>query len=171
MALAKETKKQAAAVKKSARKIADSLWNEVNERVAGTGNAAAARSAGLAAAAVKLQRTALDRAFKALAEVQHQGDGFLKDHVENKEWLPPEGKEIIDEWSRTLNDGRIQFKKTVDKSYDLLHTLFERVEKKHQKSAAKAAPKPSKQAPAAKKPAAKKAPAAKKPAAKKAKRA
>lgn len=170
MLLVKEAKKQKEAVTKGAKKLtdgvqsmADNAWTELNKRVEGAGNSAKVRSAGLAIALIKVQRSAFDRTLKLLAQVQKQSDKLLKDHVEEAAWMPAEGRDIIKEWNRTLNDGRAEFQKTVDKSYDLLRMLFERVEKKAKQrtaktsGSAKAAIAPKKKAPARKKSVVKKA--------------
>ncbi len=179
MATVKGPKKQKEAVAKGAKKVmdkaqsmADNAWKELNNRVEDVGVTTKQRSAGAAVTLIKLQRSAFNGTLNLLAQVQKRGDTLLKERVEEASWMPAEGKEIIKEWNRTLNDGRVEFQKTVDKSYDLLRVLFERVEKKNQilakqrvaksSGAAKAASGAPKQAPVKRKPAAKKSAAKKK---------
>jgi hypothetical protein len=139
MVIGKEGKKQTESVTKGAKKVsakvlsmADDVLKELNKRVEGAGISAKQHSAGAAVTLIDLQRSAFDRALNVLGQVQKQGDKLLKEHVEEASWMPAEGKDIIKEWNRTLNDGRGEFQKTVDKSCDLLRTLFDRVEKKQQ---------------------------------------
>jgi hypothetical protein len=109
--------------------VAENLRKDLRKQINGVGKGAKVRSAKLAVTMIKLQRTTFDRAFKILSQVQKRSDKLIKDHVEEASWMPAEGSEVVKEWSRTLNDGRAEFQKTVDKSYDLLRTYFERIEK------------------------------------------
>ncbi|HOT50337.1 MAG TPA: hypothetical protein P5318_02075 [Candidatus Hydrogenedentes bacterium] len=145
MEIAKEAKNRKDAAAKNAKKIvkdvksaADNTWKELNTRAEDVSAAAKARSAGLAVRMVKMQRSAFDRAIKLLAQAQKQGDKLLKQHIEDASWMPPEGTAIVKEWSRALSNGRDEFQKVVDRSCDLLQTMFERVEKQA-KSDAKSA--------------------------------
>lgn len=170
MAPASESKKETAS-KKSEKKgglhiadtvqsLADSVRKELNKRIGGSGRKAKTRGADLAVTLIKLQRSAFDKAFKIVTRVQEGADKVVKEHVEDASWLPGEGKDIVKEWSRTLSDGRAEFQKTVDKSYDLLRGYFERV-KKEQKSAGKKTSVPRSKVPSKKKTAARKAVASK----------
>jgi hypothetical protein len=142
-----------------AQALAGNLRKDLGKRIDGAGGDAKIKAAKLAVMLIKLQRSAFDKAFKLLSQVQERGDKLVKNHVEDASWLPAEGKEVVKEWSRTLNDGRAEFQKTVDKSYDLLGTYFERIQKSGKPAARKAA------APVKKSPAGKKKPATKKSAA------
>ena len=145
MEIVKEVKNRKDAAAKNAKKMvedvkttADNAWKELNTRAEDVSALAKARSAGLAVRMVKMQRSAFDRAIKLLAQVQKQGDKLLEQHVEDASWMPPEGTAIVKEWSRALSNGRDEFQKVVDRSCDLLQTMFERVEKQA-KSDAKSA--------------------------------
>jgi len=109
--------------------MAENLRKDLRKQIDGAGTGAKVRTAKLAVTMVKLQRSTFDRAFKILSQVQKRSDKLLKDHIEDASWMPAEGSEVVKEWSRTLNDGRAEFQKTVDKSYDLLRAYFERLEK------------------------------------------
>jgi polyhydroxyalkanoate synthesis regulator phasin len=139
--------------------LTENLRKDLSKRVGGAGNEAKARTAKLAVMLIKLQRSTFDKAFKILSQVQERGDKLIKEHVEEGAWLPAEGKEVVKEWSRTLNDGRAEFQKTADKSYDLIRAYFERIQKA--KPAARKAAASTTKGPARKKPAAKKAKVAK----------
>jgi len=123
----------------SAQSMAKSLRKDLSNRIDGAGSEAKMRAAKLAIIFINLQHSTFDRTFKLLSRVQKSGDKLVKDHVEEAVWLPEEGKEVVKEWSRTLNEGRVEFQKTVDKSYELLRTYFERVQKSGKPAVRKAA--------------------------------
>ena len=175
MAAKKKTKKSDAfSIQKltdNIQKTADNLRKEVKTRLKDSSAKAKTQSFDLAISMAKLQQSALDQAFKQLANLQKRSDKLIKNYVQKADWMPSEGKNIVEEWSRMLNSGRDDFQQTMDKSYDLLKNGLERV-KKDQKTATKkttTAKKASKKKPTAakKKAATKKKPAAKKTAAKK----
>ncbi len=166
MAAASGEKKSSAGGKTSAKKggygIADKIRSltgdvrkNVSKRIEKPGRAAKVQTAELAVSLVKLQRSAFDKVLKVATKVQERADKAVKDRVQEAEWMPNEGKDIVKEWSRTLEDGRAEFQKTVDKSYDLLRGYFERVAKE-QKTSGKKSPAAEVKAPVKKKPAAKK---------------
>lgn len=177
MAAKKKTKKSDAfSIQKltdNIQKTADSLRKEVKTRLKDSSAKAKTQSFDLAISMAKLQQSALDQAFKQLANLQKRSDKLIKNYVQKADWMPSEGKNIVEEWSRMLNSGRDDFQQTMDKSYDLLKNGLERV-KKDQKTATKkkttAKKTATKKKPTAakKKAATKKKPAAKKPAVKKA---
>ena len=135
---------------------ADKLREEVKNRVQDSGSKAKVRSVDLAISLVKLQQTAFNRAFKEVAKLQKRSDKLVKSHIQDAEWMPAEGRDIVKEWSRMLNGGRDDFQKTLDKSYDLLKNGLERARKQQVAEGKK------KSAPAKKKAAAKKKAVAKK---------
>jgi hypothetical protein len=136
--------------------LAGNLRKDLGKRIDGAGGDAKTKAAKLAVMLIKLQQSTFDKALKMLSQVQERGDKLVKKHVEDAAWLPAEGKEAVKEWSRTLNDGRAEFQKAVDKSYDLIRTYFERIQKSGKPAAKKAA------APVKKSPVGKKKPAVKK---------
>jgi hypothetical protein len=129
MEMKKETTKSAVEAADAVQSFADNIWKELNERVELTGNAATMRSAELAAAIVNLQHKAFDATFDVVARVQERGEKMLEEQVDDARWLPGEWKSIIKEWGQALNDGRAEFQKVVDKSYDLVRQYFKRIER------------------------------------------
>jgi polyhydroxyalkanoate synthesis regulator phasin len=109
-----------------------------------------------------LQRSTFDNAFKLITKVQERSEKLVDDQIATASWMPKEGKDVVREWSRTLREGRSEFQKTVDKSYDLLMSYFARIEKQEQKELSSRKSPPKTKVAAAKKRAAaakKKAPA------------
>jgi hypothetical protein len=143
-------------IREALESLTGKLRTQFNAQAGKAGGKAKVQTAELAVKLARVQRAALAKGFKVLAQVQERGEKAIKDHLDDATWLPGEGKDIVREWSRTLNDGRDEFRKTVDKSYELLGSYLERVEKEQKKGAAKAKPAVKKPQAAKKKVAAKK---------------
>ncbi len=137
------------------------------------------KAAQLAVSVVEFQKTTLRNSINLIGKAQEQTGRILHDLLKKAEWVPSEGREVIDEWNHAMKRGREEFKKTSDKSFDLIIQYLERVQRNEQKSPAaptmsaksafpeKSAPSAAAVKSAAKKPATKKPAAAKKPTAKK----
>jgi hypothetical protein len=121
------------------------------------------KAAQQAAALVKLQKRTFDATFKLISRIQQRSEEMLGDYVDGSEWLPEEGRQIVKDWSSMLEEGRAEFQKTMDHSYDLATNYFERVGKaKGRSTARKKKGTTKKKAAAKRKTATKKKPAAKK---------
>jgi len=171
---AKSVQKQVAGSIDSVVKQTEKLRGEMERRAEETAEQTQKRGARLALSVVDFQKTTFDNVFKAVSGLQEKSENAISGVLHGSEWLPKEGKSVVNEWVRLLRTGRGDFQKTVQKSFDLITEYLERVEssagKAPKKKAAKkaAAKKPAAKKPAAKKPAAKKAVAKKAPAKKKA---
>ena len=117
-------KKSTAAKKRSPRQFIEQSMQSLNRQNTQK------RAASLALKAVRLQKTAFDRAIDGLGRVQDQSAKLLQRAAKNASWTPDEGKEIVNEWIQSMERGRNDFKKTMDSSFDLLKKYFERVETK-----------------------------------------
>lgn len=156
----KDLMKQADQAKGKFVKNAEGAWDSLIQRAEGTVDHTVLRAMKLALTVIDFQKTTFDNTFKLLQQLQEQSEKMVQELVKHAAWMPPEGKALVDEWVRTLRGGRSEFKKSVDKSFDLITDYFERVQKE-----AKKKPAPKKRPAAKKKAAAKKKPAAKKKAA------
>lgn len=150
-------------VSAQAEKLMEKISNRAEDAAASTGRQACK----LVLSVIDFQKTTFDNTFKIISQLQEQSEKMVGSMVTESSWVPSEGKGVVKEWIKMLQSGRNEFRKTVDKSFDLLTDYFERVQKSGaleagaaKKSAKKAAPKKA----AAKKAAAKKAPAKKAPA-------
>ena len=131
--------------------VIQSMVDSVRKHLGCSRNKAKTQSAEMVAKAINVQRSAFDKAFKIAADVQERTDKMIVDQVKDAAWMPEEGRKLVQEWSRTLASGWVEFKKTVDKSYDLLGAYLERVKEQEKispkklpaknKVAAKVAPK------------------------------
>lgn len=164
---------------KKAKKPGDMLSEVFNRTVEimsdlTTATAAASMNASLTSARrlVKFQKGATKAGLNVVGRVQEYTEKSLRDAVKDGNWLPKEGKEVVDEWAKMMDGGIDEFGKVVDKSFDLMLTFLDRVEKegkaKSKTSEKKSTtPKASAKKAPARKAAAKKKTAARKPAAKK----
>lgn len=114
------------------------------------------RAAEMALATIELQRKTFNGAIRGMGSLQDQTGKMLHRFAQGASWVPDEGRQVVDEWTKATKRGREDFQKTMEKSFDLLTHYFERVKK----GAA-----PAKKKPAAKRKAATKKKAAAKPSA------
>ena len=126
---------------------------------------------------LQLQESTFDGTFKLITQIQGQCEKAVREYVGSAEWLPEEGKAVVEEWVKTIHNGRVSFQKTVQKSFGLLDDYFARVQAEEEEGAGAAgkakakagskaavtkAPAPRKKAAAKKKAAPRKRPAKKK---------
>lgn len=129
--------------------------------------AAASMDASIASARrlVKLQRGGVKTGLGLVSKVQKYTEKSLHKAVKDGDWLPKEGKEVVDDWSKMMKSGLDDFTQVTDKSFELLLHFLDRVEKEQKAKASKASANSG--APKTAAPGAPKAPAKRKPAAKK----
>lgn len=77
---------------------------------------------------MQLQQKTFDGAFKLLSQMQDHTEKTVKDFVSDSQWLPKEGKAVVNEWIKTVHSGRVRFQETVDKSFDLVMAYLKRVQ-------------------------------------------
>ncbi|MCH7960080.1 MAG: hypothetical protein IID08_08115 [Candidatus Hydrogenedentes bacterium] len=118
------------------------------------------RAAQLTVGVIDFQKAAFDNTIDFIGKLQEQTGKMLHEAVDNLSWVPGEGKEVVDEWIKTVNKGRKDFKHSTDKSFDLISKFVKRIEREQ------SAKKPTAKK-AAKKKAAKKKTASKKTATRK----
>lgn len=142
----------------------ESLRGEFEKRAEDTAEHTRRRAAKVALSVVDFQKTTFDTTFKLVAQFQSQSEDAISKLLKGSNWLPKEGKSVVDEWVHLLRTSRTDFDKTVNKSFDLITEYLKRIESEGTKKSAKK----SKKAAAKKSVAKKKAPAKKKVAKKKA---
>jgi hypothetical protein len=148
----KASKKKSAAKKHSARSNAKKAVSKATSRARKAASKATSRGRSegsrFAVSVLDLQKTSFDNAVKAIESMQKQTEKVLKELIDNSSFMPGEGKKIIEEWRRLLKRSQGDFTKTVDKSFDLWTSFFERVRREEAEKAkeakAKAAPKKTK---------------------------
>jgi hypothetical protein len=152
--------------KKPVVKAAEAAVKRVSKRAGKAKDKAQATSLDAAQRLVRAQQKAFDATLKAIARLQDQSEKAVRKAVGKAEWMPKEGKALVDEWINAVHGGRTGFQETVEKSFGLVGEFLTRAQTEAKTKAQQTAPAPAAKNPVAKKPAAK-AKAAKKPAAKK----
>lgn len=112
-------------VASKAEELRDNLKKRAEDAASGTQR----RATKLVLSVVDFEKTTFDNTFKILSQLQEQSEKLVQNLVEGVGWLPKEGKSIAKEWIRMLRTGRADFKKTVNKSFDLLTDYLDRVSK------------------------------------------
>ena len=99
------------------------------------------RAAQLTISVIDFQKAAFDNIIDFIGRLQEQTGKVLHEAVDNLSWVPGEGKEVVDEWIKTVNKGRKDFKRSTDKSFDLISKFVKRIEgeRSAKKSSAKKA--------------------------------
>ena len=142
---------------KNAGKRAKDIGKRVRKRIQSVNaDSTRRRVAKLTISVIEFQKATFDNTIDIIGKLQEQTGKMLHEAVNNLSWAPGEGKEVVDEWIKTVNKGRKDFKQSSDKSFDLIIKFVKRVD---QEQSAKSS--------ATKKPAAKKSSAKKKAASKK----
>ena len=153
------TKKKQAKNKPAA--IISDVFNRSIEIIGDLAGATAASSinASLTSARylVKFQKSSAKAGLDVVAKVQEYTEKSLRNAMKEAEWAPEEGKDVVDEWAKMMGSGIDEFNRVIDKSFDLVLKLIDRIEKERKEKAkpketasASPAPKKSKAKPAAK---------------------
>lgn len=115
---------------KGARKRASRLVKQARKRIKSvTGESTKKRAAQLTLSVIELQKAGFDNVIDIIGRLQEATGRTLHKTVEGISWVPGEGKQVVDEWVKTVNKGRQNFKRTTDRSFDLLAKFIRRIEK------------------------------------------
>ncbi len=112
-------------VSTQAEKLMERISNRADEAASSTGR----KACKLVLSVIDFQKTTFDNTFKIISQLQEQSEKMVSTMVTDSHWVPKEGKAVVKEWVQMLQTGRSDFRKTVDKSFDLLTDYFERVQK------------------------------------------
>ena len=107
--------------------MAEDLRDLLKKRAEDAASGTQRRATKLVLSVVDFEKTTFDSTFKVVSQLQEQSEKAVQGLIEGAGWLPKEGKSIVREWIRMLRTGRSDFKKTVDKSFDLLTDYLERL--------------------------------------------
>lgn len=69
---------------------------------------------------IDFQRTTFDNSFNAAVMLQDQAEQMFNSAIAQADWMPVEGKQMVDEWVRIYKTGRDGFKDAVDDNFDKL---------------------------------------------------
>lgn len=89
---------------------------------------------------VKFQRSSVKAGLALVAKVQKYTEKSLHAAAKEGKWLPREGKEAVEDWSNMMKSGVEEFTRVTDKSFELLLTYLDRVEKEKKAKPAKETP-------------------------------
>jgi hypothetical protein len=76
---------------------------------------------------VEFQKQAFDSTFNALSALQDQQRELMSRLLEGAPALPNEMKQLLEEWGRAIDNGRDQFRDTVDRSFETVESYLERL--------------------------------------------
>lgn len=79
---------------------------------------------------VRFQKSSAKAGLDLISKVQDYSEKTLRKAMKEADWAPDEGKEVVDEWAKMMGSGIDEFSRVIDKSFDLVLKLIERVEKK-----------------------------------------
>ena len=117
-----------ATTKKKPTRLSSSVKKRAAKNMAALAGSTRKRTLKLAINLVDFQKTTFDNAVKMLSAVQTQTEKLIEQLTVQSSWMPNEGKKVVEEWIKTVNRSREDFKRTMDKSFDLLGDYFKRVE-------------------------------------------
>ncbi len=157
--MASERKRRTGKAGETAEKLAEQLAGQTEEKM----KQARRQALKTALQLVELQQKTFDGAFKLIEQLQDHSEESVRNTLEGADWMPDEGKQVVEEWVNTLRKGSSAFEKTIDKSFGLVSKYLERV----QRETGAPKKKPAKKKAAAKKLTAKKKSTARKTPAKK----
>ena len=72
----------------------------------------------IASQAITFNRAAFDNTFNAMVIWQDQVERGLRALREQAAWLPSEGQAMMEEWVEACKNGRDEFRKAVEGSFD-----------------------------------------------------
>ncbi|MCG6878098.1 MAG: hypothetical protein LJE96_02955, partial [Deltaproteobacteria bacterium] len=82
---------------------------------------------------VEFQKATFDNSFNAMSMVQEQAERMINMGLDQANWLPEEGKRVVDAWLKSYKKGREDFKKIVDGNFTRVEQFFAGTEKTQKK--------------------------------------
>ena len=73
---------------------------------------------------IEFNKATFDNTFSAMVMLQEQTEAMVNSFVEQANWVPEEGRKVLDEWLASYKKGRNEFKKTVDQSFKKVENYF-----------------------------------------------
>ena len=74
---------------------------------------------------IDFQKTTFDNTFDAVVMLQDHAERMTQTVMEQANWLPEEGKKVVDQWVEMAKKGRDEFKELVDQNFDNMADYFE----------------------------------------------
>lgn len=73
---------------------------------------------------VDFNKATFDNSFSAMVLLQEQTEKMVSNFLEQANWLPEDGKKVLNEWVSSYKKGREDFKKSIDESFHKVETYF-----------------------------------------------
>ncbi|HOD70372.1 MAG TPA: hypothetical protein PLJ30_05945 [Deltaproteobacteria bacterium] len=78
---------------------------------------------------IDFQKASFDNSFNAMVLIQEQTEKMAKTFLDQANWLPEEGKSVLNQWIGAYKKGRDDFKKSVDENFRKVDEYFSAAEK------------------------------------------
>jgi polyhydroxyalkanoate synthesis regulator phasin len=75
------------------------------------------------------QKMTIDNSFIAMKTVQEQTEKIAKSFVDQANWLPEDGKKVLDQWVDAYKKGQDNYKKLVDENFKKVEEYFDALAK------------------------------------------
>ena len=82
-------------------------------------------------------KTVFDQTFKMMTILHDQTESIVFRFLEKAQWIPEDGKKVINEWANAYKKGSEYFKAYTDESYKSVTDYFAEVEKEETQETAK----------------------------------
>jgi hypothetical protein len=73
---------------------------------------------------IDFQKATFDNSFKAIANLQEQGEKMVSMFLEQSPWMPEEGKKAVTDWISAYKKGREEFSISVEKNFNKVRDYF-----------------------------------------------
>jgi polyhydroxyalkanoate synthesis regulator phasin len=70
------------------------------------------------------QKSTVDNSFNALKMVQEQTEKIARSFLDQANWLPEEGKKVVDQWVTAYKKGQEDYKKAMDDNFKKVEDYF-----------------------------------------------
>lgn len=73
---------------------------------------------------VEFNQSAFDNAFDAIVTIQDQTEQIAEKMMDQADWMPEEGRKVIDNWVDVFKTSRQNLKVQIDNNYKQIEKLF-----------------------------------------------
>jgi hypothetical protein len=70
------------------------------------------------------QKAAFESTFNSVAMVQDQTEKLFRDFVQKSAFIPPQSKEVFNDWVNIYRKGRLEFKEAAEDNYKKVGDYF-----------------------------------------------
>jgi hypothetical protein len=75
------------------------------------------------------QKSTMENSFNALKMVQEQTEKVARSFIDQANWIPAEGKKVLDQWVTAYKKGQEDYKKVVDDNFKKVEDYFNSIGK------------------------------------------